>query len=260
MLSAIYLLRRPYHKCPSVTAICTFWQEETKENKKMSTRSISSRTSTLSKRSCASVCPPRLFRRRRRRPPCPRTTPFTFDIGQSASLLLEPGGPTSIVDGVEPRRMFRDTVPSLCAGKACPGPTGTGGFHFSALTFSFPQLSHSACVCVTYNFDPATLFCRYFSHAHLNSYDPLNVCTNYLGDGGNSVSFSNPSQCYQFVLPAGSSQLVLVFENVDSVSTDRSCRATFTLSGLPCQGTTSCSCGTTIIASFAAHTSINDHD
>jgi hypothetical protein len=65
------------------------------------------------------------------------------------------------------------------------------------------------------------------SIAYLGTYDPTALCTNYLADGGSA----GPSYSYSFNLPAGSTAVVVVYENTPNLGC-----AQYTISINPCQG------------------------
>jgi hypothetical protein len=55
------------------------------------------------------------------------------------------------------------------------------------------------------------------SIAYLGTYDPANLCTNYLADGG----AAGPSYSYSFNLAAGSSAVVVLYENSPNIGCDQ---------------------------------------
>lgn len=106
-------------------------------------------------------------------------------------------------------RLFRDAIPSTCAGKACPGTFSAGTFTTDAYTFSNDS---GAPACVTVNFDPNTGAgpCGTAVHAiaYLGTYDPTNICLNYIGDVGSSVT-----QPFSFTVPAGQAFIIVIGAN-----------------------------------------------
>jgi hypothetical protein len=78
--------------------------------------------------------------------------------------------------------------------------------HYDA--YSFTNVGGAACVTVdlTANCGANSIF----SVAYLGSFDPANLCLNYLADAGNSVAVGNSS--YSFTVPANSVFVVVVHE------------------------------------------------
>src|SRR5882724_9385416 len=108
-------------------------------------------------------------------------------------------------------RLGRDGLPSECSGKQCPG----GGFPGTKFykTYNFTN-SGGAPACFTVTINAATGVAGVGdieSAAYLNSYDPTNLCLNYLGDSavvglGTTVG----SASYSFTVPAQSNFVVVV--------------------------------------------------
>jgi hypothetical protein len=101
-----------------------------------------------------------------------------------------------------------------CAGKACPGGIGTPGTRFFK-TFG-PFINSAgvpACITVTINAatggGPNTGDIE--SAAYLGTYNPANLCLNYLGDSGISgLGTTVGSASYSFTVPAGANFVVVV--------------------------------------------------
>jgi hypothetical protein len=121
--------------------------------------------------------------------------------------------PPSILDANDPTqadRMGRDGQSSGCGGKACPGGGFPGTKRFQ--TFNFTNNgSSAACFTVTIN---AALGGAgdIESAAYLgNTYDPTNLCLNYLGDSGIvGLGTTVGSASYSFTVPANSDFVVVV--------------------------------------------------
>jgi hypothetical protein len=142
------------------------------------------------------------------------TISFSIPTCQGAPSQSRSGSITT-ADAIQNARMGRDSSPSGCAaGKGCPGPLGSGNRHFDSYTFT-NDAQVSACIKVNVT---AASSCsggnQIFSVAYLDSYDPQNLCTNYLADEGQSpdLGFNN----YSFNVPAGRNFVVVV----DSVQPD----------------------------------------
>jgi hypothetical protein len=116
------------------------------------------------------------------------------------------------IDGSEPQqnaRLGRDSNASSCASaKACPSSLGTGTRSFDSYTFANTS-SVATCVTVDVTADGS---CsgnnQIFSAAYLDSYDPQNLCTNYLADEGQSPDLGY--NAYSFEVPAGRTFVVVV--------------------------------------------------
>jgi hypothetical protein len=124
--------------------------------------------------------------------------------------------PLNVLDANDPTqadRLGRDGLPSPCEGKACPGGGFPGTKRFQ--TFEFDNNGASAaCFTVTIN-APTQGAGDIESAAYLGTYDPTNLCLNYLGDSG-IVGLGGPppthvdSATYSFVVPAQSHFVVVV--------------------------------------------------
>ena len=127
------------------------------------------------------------------------------------------GGPNQVIpastlttsDLTQTDRLGRDGQPSSCSGKACPG----GGFPGTKFykTYNFTNDGGAdACFTVTIN---AALGGEgdIESAAYLNTYNPANLCENYLGDTGIvGLGTAVPNVSYSFIVPAHSDFVVVV--------------------------------------------------
>jgi hypothetical protein len=112
-------------------------------------------------------------------------------------------------DPTQADRLGRDGLPSGCAGKACPGGGFPGTKRYQKYEFDNNGASE-ACFTVTIN---AALGGAgdIESAAYLSSYDPTNLCQNYLGDSGVvGLGTTLGSASYSFVVPAGAHFVVVV--------------------------------------------------
>ena len=144
---------------------------------------------------------------------------LTFPNGSKTVQITVPtctGGTNQtfagVLDGNDPTqadRLGRDGQPSGCAGKACPG----GGFPGTKLfeTFSFRNDGASA-ACFTVTLNAALGGAGDIeSAAYLGSYNPADLCQNYLGDSGVvGLGTTLGSISYSFVVPAESDFVVVV--------------------------------------------------
>jgi len=131
----------------------------------------------------------------------------TGGANRTFSGLLDSNDPT------QADRMGRDGQPSGCGGKACPGGGFPGTKRFQ--TFEFDNNGASAaCFTVTIN-AIAQGAGDIESAAYLGTYDPTNLCLNYLGDSG-VVGLGGPppthvdSASYSFTVPAHGHFVVVV--------------------------------------------------
>jgi hypothetical protein len=118
-------------------------------------------------------------------------------------------GSLSSSDLQQTARINRDGTPSTCSSpKSCPGTLGSGPRLYDIYSFT-NSVGVSACVTIalTSGCDPNTN--PITSAAYLGSFNPSNLCQNYLGDLGNSP----PAQTsYSVNVPANGTLLVNVHE------------------------------------------------
>lgn len=120
-------------------------------------------------------------------------------------------GSITLGDLTQNGRMFRDGVPSDASlpPKAFPGVFDPGTpYHYDAYTFVNPFAVTTA---FTITLATNTVSVFPFSETYLGSFDPTNIGTNYLADGGSSADSGAPS-IYSFNIPAGASFTVVVNE------------------------------------------------
>jgi hypothetical protein len=129
-------------------------------------------------------------------------------------------------DSTQADRLGRDGLPSECAGKACPGGGFAGTKYYK--TYNFRNNGGSAaCFTVTINAalgGPGDIE----SAAYVNTYNPANLCQNYLGDSGVvGLGTTVPNASYSFTVP-GNSDFVVV---VNTTGTTTSSQFSGTVSG-----------------------------
>ena len=108
----------------------------------------------------------------------------------------------------ESPRLTRDGINSVCGvSKACPGPFGPASNHaYDAYTFkNGPAIS---CITVTLTAPVADLFCA----AYGGTFNPTNLCTNYLADSGDSTMFLPVSRTFSFIVDSNTTFIVVVNE------------------------------------------------
>jgi hypothetical protein len=148
---------------------------------------------------------------------------LTFPNGSKTVSFTVPtctGGPdqtipSNVLDANDPTqadRLGRDGQPSGCGGKECPGGGFPGTKRYQ--TFNFTNTGGApACFTVTINAAVGGAG-DIESAAYLGTYDPTNLCQNYLGDsgvvglGGNVNPVGSAS--YSFTVPAQSDFVVVV--------------------------------------------------
>jgi len=140
--------------------------------------------------------------------PTPSAPPAT----PTPSPICDPIGLTGSIQASDPTqvdRFFRDGTPSTCAApKICPGPFGDGlQHHYDSYTFTNTS---AATRCVTVNVSTACAGTNYiFTAAYLGSFNPTNICANYLADQGLSPE---PAQPFSFNVGAGQTFVLVVSE------------------------------------------------
>ena len=117
-------------------------------------------------------------------------------------------------------RIGRNGVPSTCDGKPCPGAFGSGPRSYDTYTFMNTS-GVPSCATVNLSSDCGLTL---IAAAYLGSFDPTNLCTNYVGDAG----FSGTAQQFDVTVPPLSTLVVVVYE----VSAGTTCAYTGTVSGL----------------------------
>ena len=126
-------------------------------------------------------------------------------------------------------RFFRDGVPSACgATKVCPGPFGTGPYYYD--TYS---LVNGTCQtqCVTVNYIANAGGGDVFVVAYNGSFNPTNLCTNYMADGGSSSLSGGAAVTFNVTVAANTT--VIFVAMAAQIST--ACPSyTMTVTGLNC--------------------------
>ncbi|MBX6326678.1 MAG: hypothetical protein IRY93_11650, partial [Chthoniobacterales bacterium] len=118
----------------------------------------------------------------------------------------------------------------------CPGPFGDGlQHHYDSYTFTNTT---GATQCVTVDINTACTGTNFiFATAYLGSFDPNDLCANYLADEGGSP---NPTQPFSFELGDGQTVVIVVAE----VTADAGCPGyTMTVTGLCGGGGGPCTLG-----------------
>jgi subtilisin-like proprotein convertase family protein len=104
-------------------------------------------------------------------------------------------------------RLNRNAIASTCgAPKVCPGPLGSGNRSYDAYTFK--NGPSNACIMVSLTAPLSDVF----SAAYNGSFDPTNLCANYLADVGSSTFGSLTPESYSFDVAANATFVVTVNE------------------------------------------------
>ena len=139
------------------------------------------------------------------------TVPVTVPTCTGGANQTIPPSMLTASDLTQADRLGRDGLPSECSGKQCPG----GGFPGTKFykTYNFTN-SGGAPACFTVTINAATGVAGVGdieSAAYLNSYDPTNLCLNYLGDSGVvGLGTTVGSASYSFTVPAQSNFVIVV--------------------------------------------------
>jgi len=161
----------------------------------------------------------------------PTPTPTATSTATPSCTPIVIDGVIDASDPTQTDRLFRSGIPGACdALRTCPGPFGDGQqHHYDFYTFNN---TFGATQCVNIDINTACRDTNFiFATAYLGSFDPTNICTNYLADEGDSP---NPTQPFSFDLPAGQTVVLVVAE----VTAEAGCSGyTITVDGL-CSGGT----------------------
>jgi hypothetical protein len=159
----------------------------------------------------------------------PTATRTATALATATATATACAGGTSVVNSItnaDPTmtgRLARDGVPSTCGTpKACPGAGDAVVRHYDPYTF---VNTSSVTQCVTVNITNNCGNNALLSAAYLGSFDPSNVCTNYLADMG----IAAPSFSYSFSVPPGATYVVTVLENSANVGC-----ASYSMTVSPC--------------------------
>lgn len=128
---------------------------------------------------------------------------LSFSVPTCAAPTAMFSGALAAGDTIQPGRLGRNS-PAGCAGKPCPGIfTDTNPRRYDTFTFT----NGPSATCATFT---TTAACggggtQIITAAYLNSYNPNNLCQNYLGDGASATTFSTN-------IPANATVILVVSE------------------------------------------------
>jgi hypothetical protein len=131
---------------------------------------------------------------------------FHFSFPTCAGAPQPFSGALISTDPLENSRLGRNGVAGVCSSaKGCPGGFDTTPRHYD--TFSFAN-SSAVTECLTITLDQSSCPGSLLGAAYLDSFDPNNLCTNYLGDEGASP----PVGSFSVNVPAGHNLIVAIEE------------------------------------------------
>ena len=151
-------------------------------------------------------------------PPDPGSANYTCTSGGGSptptpTATGTPGGcfVSGSIDTNDPSqtdRLFRSGIPQTCPASTSCATFGDGlPHHYDAYTFTNTT---GASQCVTIDTNTACTGTNFiFIGAYLGSFDPNNICNNWIGDAGSSP---NPDQPFQFNVDDGQTFVVVVSE------------------------------------------------
>jgi len=153
--------------------------------------------------------------------PTPTATPSCTPIVVTGSITN--GDPTQV------HRVFRSGTASTCGAPGSCSILSAGAIHYNAYTFTNTSGSTQ---CVTVDMNTSCIGTNnIFTVAYLESFDPNNICTNYLADEGLSPT---PANQFSFNLDHGQTVVLVVSE----VTSGAGCPSyTMTVSGVCVSGT-----------------------
>src|SRR6266545_838742 len=135
--------------------------------------------------------------------PTPTATPTP--TGTPGNCVIN--GSIDTGDPIQTGRLFRSGIPQTCPASTTCSTFDTLPHHYDAYTFTNTT---GASQCVTIDTNTACTGTNFiFIAAYLGSFDPNNICTNWIGDSGSSP---NPDQPFQVTVDNGQTFVVVVNE------------------------------------------------
>src|SRR4030095_5443555 len=131
--------------------------------------------------------------------------PIKLPVPNAAQVVLT--GSITSGDSTQAGRLLTGTI-SNCAGtNTCPGPVDSNTRHFDAYNF---KNNSSNTECVTVQLNASACGGTFMAAAaYLNSYNPNNLCNNFLGVHNSTF---NGTQSFSFNVPGNSTFVVVVYE------------------------------------------------
>jgi len=139
---------------------------------------------------------------------------FTYGVAQ-ATLIFADTISVTAGDPTQLGRLSRNGIPQdWSGGEAFPGVINPAtSYHYMTLDLDVAALentSYGAFLQISFDSTAATTFLS----AYLDSYDPLNLATNWLGDAGTSGNFFGVDPLFfQVVVPSGHHLILVLNES-----------------------------------------------
>ena len=135
-------------------------------------------------------------------------TPTPTPTGSPSCAPIMVTGSIDTSDPTQTDRLFRSGIPQTCPASTTCATFGDGlPRHYDSYTFTNTT---GATQCVTIDTNTACTGTNFiFTGAYLGSFDPANICTNWIGDSGSSP---NPDQPFQVDVDDGQTLVVVVSE------------------------------------------------
>jgi hypothetical protein len=181
------------------------------------------------------------------------TSAFSFSLPTCACPTQTVSGALAAGDTTQTGRMGRDAVINSCAfPKACPGAIAGDTAQHRYDLYSFTNGPTATCATITTTTSCTVSPNQIITVAYLGSFNPANLCTNYIGDPGGSPS---PTNSFKVNVPANGVLLI----NVHEITANGGCSGyTVNIDGLVCDTAGPGPCGVCTITCPANITKSND--
>ncbi len=181
------------------------------------------------------------------------TSTFSFSLPTCACPTQTVSGALAAGDTTQTGRMGRNAVANSCAfPKACPGAIAGDTAQHAYDLYTFTNGPTATCATITTTTNCTVSPNQIITVAYLGSFNPTNLCTNYIGDPGGSPT---PSNSFKVNVPASG---VLVI-NVHEITAGGGCSAyTVNVDGLVCDTAGTGPCAACQITCPANITQSND--
>jgi hypothetical protein len=177
---------------------------------------------------------------------------FNFSLPSCVCTTQTVSGALAAGDTTQTGRMGRDAVVSGCGGKTCPGAIAGDTAQHAYDLYTFTNGPTAACVTITTTATCPNATNPIITVAYLGSFNPANLCTNYLGDPGGS-----PAQTNSFKVNVPANGVLVV--NVQEITAGTGCSGySVSVDGLICDTAGSGPCGSCTITCPANITQAND--
>jgi hypothetical protein len=130
-------------------------------------------------------------------------------LSQLPITTLSYTGTITNTDNTQADRLNRNLVASSCVAPKVCDIFATGPFFYDVHTFVNPEPGP---LCVDLTMDGTCTDGNLQLNAYLGSYDPMNICTNYLGDPGMSTGIPITPYMYSVEIPAGQTLVMVVHD------------------------------------------------